>query len=432
MEENSQEKTEDTRSHEGIWEGKAILLVDLDAFFASVEQLDHPAWRGKPVIVGGDPDKRGVVSTASYEARKYGVHSAMPSSIARRLCPNALWTPGHFARYRELSDQVMDILSRETPFLDQVSIDEAFLDVTPTRINHENPVLIAQRIQTEVSKLGITCSIGVATSKSIAKIASDLDKPNGLVVVYPGTERAFLDPLPVRSLSGIGKASEEKLKAHGILTLKDLSQTSEDFIYKLLGKNGLVMRRRAQGLGDSDVTPDDEVKSVSCETSFAQDLYKEEDVRAALETMAAKVGRRLRKKGLKGQVLTLKIRFKDRSIHTVQKKLYEASDDEIAFIPILKNLLREVWHPGTPIRLIGVAVSDFGIETGHQGTLFAQEDVDENYKPAIEDGKKRKDLLSATDRVKNKFGEDALVFGRELRMKDNSTGSSAKNPADYK
>lgn len=159
------------------------MLVDLDAFFASVEQHDHPEWRGKPVIVGGDPTKRGVVSAASYEARKYGVHSAMPSSTAARLCPNAIWTAGSHARYAEVSQQVMDILQSYSPHLQQVSIDEAFLDVSPTRVNRTHPVKIAREIQERVDELGITCSIGVGTSKAVSKIASDLDKPHGITVV---------------------------------------------------------------------------------------------------------------------------------------------------------------------------------------------------------------------------------------------------------
>ena len=205
------------------WEGAAILLVDLDAFFASVEQLDHPAWRGKPVIVGGDADKHGVVSTASYEARPYGVRSAMPSSTARRLCPDAIWTHGRFDRYREVSNAIMAILRSETPHVQQVSIDEAFLDVTPTVVNREHPVRVAQRIQRRVEELGVTCSIGAGTSKTIAKIASDMDKPRGLTVVYPGSERDFLAPLPVRVMSGIGASAEEKLKSRGIRTLGQLA-----------------------------------------------------------------------------------------------------------------------------------------------------------------------------------------------------------------
>ena len=210
-----------------LWSGKAIMLVDLDAFFASVEQLDHPEWRGKPLIVGGDPGKRGVVSTASYEARRYGVHSAMPSSTAQRLCPNAIWVHGNHARYKEMSDAVMGILNDETPFMQQVSIDEAFLDVTPTAYNTEHPVLIARRIKKRVSQLGITCSIGLGASKSVAKIASDADKPDGLTVVFPGREAAYLAPLPLRAMSGIGEAAERRLHNMGLRTLGDIAHADD-------------------------------------------------------------------------------------------------------------------------------------------------------------------------------------------------------------
>ena len=224
------------------WHGRAILLVDLDAFFASVEQLDHPAWRGKPVVVGGDPTKHGVVSTCSYEARKFGVRSAMASSMAARLCPDAIWTEGHFSRYREMSDKIMSIIGDETPFVQQVSIDEAFADVTPNSVNVEHPVRIAQRIQSRVEELGVTCSIGVGTTKAIAKMASDMDKPRGLTVVYPGSEQSFLRPLPVRLLSGIGAASEKTLKTYGIETLGQLADADEALIAHILGKNGKDMQ----------------------------------------------------------------------------------------------------------------------------------------------------------------------------------------------
>lgn len=224
------------------------MLVDLDAFFASVEQHDHPEWRGKPVIVGGDPTKRGVVSTASYEARKYGVHSAMPSSTAARLCPNAIWTAGSHARYAEVSQQVMDILQSYSPHLQQVSIDEAFLDVSPTRVNRTHPVKIARKIQERVDELGITCSIGVGTSKAVSKIASDLDKPHGITVVYPGTERAFLAPLPVGSMSGIGPVAQKQLKTYRIHTLGELAEADTGILKKVFGKNAQKIRDRALGI----------------------------------------------------------------------------------------------------------------------------------------------------------------------------------------
>lgn len=413
------------------WKGRAILLVDLDAFFASVEQLDHPGWRGKPVIVGGDPQKRGVVSTASYEARKFGVHSAMPSSQAQRLCPHAVWTCGHYHRYREMSNKIMGILHDETPFVQQVSIDEAFLDVSPNNVNTEHPVEIAQRIQRRVEALGVTCSVGVGASKTVAKIASDMDKPRGLTVVYPGTERDFLGPLPVRSLSGVGASSEAKLKSAGILTLGDIADAGLEQLMRLLGKNGATMYIRACGLDDAAVEDDDTVKSVSNETSFAVDLTERVDIEAAISAMAAKVGRRLRRKGLAGHTLGLKVRYDNRSVRSVQKTLRDQTDDELLFTPLLLEMLSEVWHPGIAVRLVGVSMSGFEC-TVVQESLFGDTELSHATKDAPLDGGKRKELLEATDKVKDRFGEMAVRFGHEMRSSANTTGSSAKNPSDYK
>ena len=265
----------------GAWSGPAVGLLDLDAFFASVEQLDHPAWRGRPVIVGGDADARGVVSTASYEARAFGVRSAMPSAQARRLCPQAIWTHGHFDRYRELSAQVMAILEDETPYVDRVSIDEAFFDVTPGRFSREDPVAICRRISARVASLGITCSIGLGSSKTVAKIASERDKPRGLTVVFPGTEEGFLSPLPVRAMSGIGSAAETALARAGIHTLGQLAAADPQVLSGVFGVNAQTMRERARGAerrAVSAVDAPEEVKSVSNERTFARDLTERGDV----------------------------------------------------------------------------------------------------------------------------------------------------------
>ncbi|MBQ9043884.1 MAG: DNA polymerase IV [Eggerthellaceae bacterium] len=407
------------------WNGRAILLVDLDAFFASVEQLDHPGWRGKPVIVGGGADRRGVVSTASYEARAFGVHSAMPSSTARKLCPDAIWTEGHYDRYREMSNKVMAILHDETPFVQQVSIDEAFMDVTPTAVNHEHPVEVAMRIQERVAKLGVTCSIGVGTTKSIAKLASDMDKPRGLTVVLPGSERNFMDPLPVRALSGVGASAEKKLKQLGIETLGDLARADDEEVVGLLGKAGRVMLDRARAEEYAPVESDDEVKSVSNETSFAKDLTARADIEAAIDTMAAKVGRRLRRKGLAGRTLALKVRYSDFSVRSVQRPLPNPSDDEFLFMEMLHDMLDELWQTGMPLRLVGVAVTGFEDDAmPEQLALF-----EDNEAEAVD---KRRHLAGATDRVKERFGEGALRYGRELRLSGNDTGTTSKNPADYK
>lgn len=417
------------------WDGPAILLVDLDAFFASVEQLDHPAWRGKPVIVGGDAEKHGVVSTASYEARKFGVHSAMPASQACKLCPHAIWAPGRYDRYKEVSNQVMAILRDETPHVQQVSIDEAFLDVTPTRVNREHPVLVALRIQQRVEALGVTCSVGVGTSRTIAKIASDMDKPRGLTVVYPGCEQGFLAPLPVRKMSGVGAVAERELVSHGVRTLGDLACADESLLRRIFGKNAIVMRTRAQG---GDMTPVEEgeaAKSVSNEMTFAKDLTSRVDVEAAIATMAAKVGRRLRKKGLAGRTLSLKLRFGDRSVRSVQKRLPAPSDDELAFTPLLYRMVDEIWREGIPIRLLGVGMSGFREDEFVQDALFdvareAPSTLDAA--PVIADDAKRRGLLDATDALRDRFGEGAVRFGHELRNAGNTTGTGAKNPDDYK
>ena len=426
------------------WEGPAILLVDLDAFFASVEQLDHPAWRGKPVIVGGDADKHGVVSTCSYEARAFGVRSAMAASLARQLCPQAIWTHGHYDRYREVSDAIMSIIGDETPHVQQVSIDEAFADITPTQVNREHPIRVAERIQARVEELGVTCSIGLGTTKSVAKIASDRDKPRGLTVVYPGGEAAFLGPLPVRTMSGIGPAAEKTLVSHGIRTLGDLAVADEGLLRRVFGKNAQLMRDRARGRESSVVTPNNTVKSVSNEVTFADDLSTSAEVLAALGTIAAKVGRRLRRKGLAGRTLSLKIRFDNRTTKSVQRQLPTPTNDEIAFTPLLREMLHEVWREGMRIRLLGVGVSGFDAEAYAQEALFedapgelagksAHVDCPGRPRPhAYEDSEKRRSLINATDALKDRFGESAVRFGRELRNEGNTTGSSAKNPADYR
>ena len=416
------------------WKGKAIILVDLDAFFASVEQLDHPAWREKPVIVGGDSNKRGVVSTASYEARKYGVHSAMPSSTAARLCPDAIWTKGNHARYREVSKKVMDILFKESPYVQQVSIDEAFVDITPTPHNTEHPISVSQRIQARIEQLGISASIGLGTSKTVAKIASDMDKPRGLTVVYPGREIDFLSPLPVRALSGIGPSAEKKLLAHGIETLGEIAEKDEVFFKEHFGKIGTVMYIRACGKDDSPIEINEKVKSVSNEITFAKDLRTKDEIITALNAISTKVGRRLRSKGLKGHTISLKIRYDDRSVRSAQRQLGENTDDDLFFTPQVIQLLDQVWKPGMPVRLLGVGMSGFEEKPIIQTRLFAIENPDppKEQPETVLEKEKRSNLLKATDIVKNKFGENAVRFGHELKTNERTTGSGSKNPADYK
>lgn len=416
------------------WQGRAILLVDLDAFFASVEQLDNPEWRGKPVIVGGDADKRGVVSTCSYEARAYGVHSAMPAAQATKLCPHAFWTSGHFDRYREVSRQVMAILRDETPCIQQVSIDEAFMDVTPTQYNDEHPVTIARRIQERVDALGVSCSIGLGTSKSVAKVASDQDKPHGITVVFPGGEAEFLSPLPTRVMSGIGSVAERELKAHGILTLGDVARADQGVLQRVFGKNANMMRSRCDGTDSSPVHSDDEVKSISNEMSFAEDIHTRHDLYAALDTACAKVCRRARRKGLKGYTVSLKLRFSDKSVRVAQRSMPQGLNDEYLIIPILHQLCDQLWAEGSGVRLAGMGLSHFEGKSVEQDTLFTIDDPQSPHEKQpirLTDEKRRAQLIAATDSLRDKFGDSVLQFGRELKSKARLTGSSSKNVEDY-
>ena len=396
------------------WEGPAVGLMDLDAFFASVEMLDHPEWRGKPLIVGGDPERRGVVSTCSYEARRFGVHSAMASAQAKRLCPDAIWTRGHFDRYREVSAQVMAIIANETPFVERVSIDEAFFDVTPGRFAPEEPMDIARRISDRVAELGVTCSIGLGCNKTVAKIASERDKPFGLTVVRPGTEERFLATLPVGTMSGIGKSAEARLNKMRIFTLGELARAPHEVLAGIFGVNAEHMRARALGRERSAVRRIDEareVKSVSNERTFAQDLTDRGDIEAAIALLGESVGRRLRREGLTGSTVTLKVKFSYGSGRTAQRRLAHPTDDENIFVAAALELLDDFWREGMHARLIGIGMSGFDHTGGVQTDLFCE--VDEQGAQASD----RRNLSVALDAVRDKFGDSSIAFGRQSRFK---------------
>ena len=408
------------------WDGPAVGLLDLDAFFASVEQLDHPEWRGRPVIVGGSADRRGVVSTASYEARRFGVYSAMPAATARRLCPEAIWTRGNFARYREVSDAVMAILVDETPLVEQVSIDEAFFDVTPGRYSHESPLAICARVQRRVQNLGVTCSIGLGVCKTVAKIASEREKPRGLTVVLPGTERGFLAPLPVSAMSGVGPATERRLRELGIRTLGELAAHDPAVLERELGVVGPRLALRAAGLERDPVgeaAAGEEVKSVSNERTFARDLTSERDVRAAVGHLSETVAHRLRAKGLRGRTVTLRLKFDVERSRSAQRALADPTDDGRVISSLACELLAEIWQAGTPVRLVGVGVSSFGTGEPRQLGLFS---------PGEGDGlpRDRSALGRATDAVRERFGDGALSYGRDLRLRGMTTGTAPQGKAD--
>ncbi|MCL2818188.1 MAG: DNA polymerase IV [Actinomycetia bacterium] len=383
------------------WSDRAILHLDIDAFFASVAQLDNPELRGLPVIVGS-PGKRGVVSTCSYEARAFGVRSAMPSAQALRLCPDAIWVPGDFERYRELSGMVFDLLGSMSPYVLPVSIDEAFCDITSDPINTSHPVAVATAIQERVAQLGITCSIGLASSMTVAKIGSDYHKPRGLTVVYPGEEAAFLAPLPVRTLSGIGAATAAKLEKMELHTLGDIASLSDKDAQLLLGSIGLTMRNRARGIDPRSVDQFDPVKSVSNENTFLKDISTEDEVLRELGLLAEHVAMRLRKKGLSGRTISIKVRTTDFETHGSSKTIAAPVDDIAQIMPVVEELLSRVWTEGCPIRLLGVGVSTFD-EATDQLTL-----IDEG------DGADLDELRALSrniDAIRDKFGSDAIKRG---------------------
>ncbi|MDO8879866.1 MAG: DNA polymerase IV [Coriobacteriia bacterium] len=383
------------------WTDRAILHMDMDAFFASAEQLDHPEWRGLPVIVGGSATGRGVVSTASYEARRFGIHSAMPSAQATRLCPDAIWAKPRFERYHELACAVMEILTSFTPRVQQVSIDEAYLDVTPAGHADTHPVEIARSIRTQVDALGLSCSLGVATSRTVAKIASDHDKPHGITVVWPGEEAGFLAPLPVRALPGVGAATATRLRGAGIRTLGDLATLDPVSAAALLGSAGPDLVHRAGGLDDRPVGEDRRVKSVSHEHTFSTDIRELPEVEAVLRDLVERVAARLRRKGLAGRTLTVKVRHADFSTRTASKTLEAPTDLDTDMLPTARALVRSVWTPGAGLRLLGFGVSGFGAAEEQLG-LFDEAPTEQR--------RRARSLVESIDRVKERFGDDAIGF----------------------
>lgn len=411
-------------THLEPWRGRAILHVDIDAFFAAVEQLDHPEWRGRAVIVGGSPEGRGVVSTASYEARRYGIRSAMAAARAAQLAPpDAVWATPRFERYKELSDAVFDVFRRFTPHVQPVSVDEAFVDVTPTASDSLHPVLIAQQISECVDELGITCSIGVSSGKTVSKIASDFDKPHGITVVWPGDEATFLAPLPIRDMSGIGPKTASRLRTHGIKTLGDLAALDDATAKELLGAHGPSAVLRARGVDERSVGERGGVKSVSNERTFAEDLRDPADIDGVVLALSDKVARRLRRKSLSGRTVNVKIRFSDFSTRSAQRTLAAPTCSEVEIGPIARALVRTLWSPGVGVRLVGVGVTGLD-EPARQLGLFAEPGGATDGPCASEsDTEKHERLIRGMDAIRERFGDSAIGRGSTKLRSPRTTGS---------
>ena len=373
-----------------------IMHVDMDAFFASVEMLDRPELRGQPVIVGGQ-SLRGVVSTCSYEARRYGVHSAMPITQAHRLCPQGIFVPVRMARYKEVSEQIMAIFHELSPLVEQLSIDEAFLDVSGMELLYGSPQAVGKLAKQRIKKeIGITASVGLAPNKFLAKLASDLQKPDGFTVITHEAAKDFIAPLPVGKIFGVGRAAQQALLQFGIERIGQLAEADESVLRKVFGKNALRVQRLACGLDDRPVISESEPKSIGREMTYDEDLHTVEECRRQLLLLSELVGYRLRGKGYYGRTLTLKIKYSDFSVQsrsltsesdiTSDEQIYHLAVQLLAQSPLRKS-----------VRLLGITVS--GLASGESLALNFAED---------ERQQKRSKL---TDALKARFGEKIIHRG---------------------
>ncbi|MGD9234297.1 MAG: DNA polymerase IV [Desulfobacterales bacterium] len=387
-------------------QSKHIIHFDMDAFYPSVEILDNPALKGKPVIVGGSKE-RGVVSSASYEARRFGVHSAQPVAKAKRLCPDGIFLPVRMSRYQEISQQVFKIFYRFTPLVEPLSIDEAFLDVTGSIRLFGQPEDIAKKIkQIVLTETGLTVSAGVAPSKFVAKIASDIDKPDGLTVVHPDGVRDFLDPLPIKKMWGVGKVTQLSLSRLNIHTFRELRQTPVKVLDKKIGKHGVRIHQLAMGIDERDVIPDHDVKSIGHEQTFSQDIISLNEAQKELLALSNKVARRMRYKDLEGKTITLKVKYFDFVQITRSTTLPRSIDDGFEIYSVACRLLKKTEVTKKPIRLLGISLSQLNFSgIGTQLSLFDQD-------PSSQ---KRQRLNIALDSLYEKFGDKSVVPGTLLK-----------------
>lgn len=383
-----------------------IVHVDMDAFFAAIEQRDNLSYRGKPVVVGADPKNglgRGVVSTCSYEARKFGIHSAMPISQAFKYCPQAIFVRPDMAKYEAVSLDIFKIFYSFSPKVESISLDEAFIDITGSHHLFGGPQALCQKIKSQIKEeIGLSCSIGLAPIKMAAKIASDLKKPDGFVVVSEDKLLDFLWPLDVGKIWGLGEKTKQVLNSWGIKTISQLAKKDKSELIALFGKNGEHFWQLANGIDPREVEGDSEAKSISNELTFSQDTADSEKISSALTGLCEKVSRRLRLSGIKGKTITLKIRFSDFSTYTRAVTLNEATNFVDVLLKEIKILYNNFGVKKKMIRLIGVKVSN-----------FSQECLQLNLFKSVADDKKEA-IHNAVDLIKSRFGEDAI---RRARVK---------------
>src|ERR1700686_3075118 len=382
----------------------SILHVDMDAFFVSVELLERPELRGKPVVVGGAPDRRAVASAPSYEARKFGIHSAMPLRTAGRLCPHAVFLDGHHDKYSEWSDRVASILAKFSPIVEMVSTDEAYLDLSGTERLHGPPLAAADKLlRTITRQTGLPCSGGLATTRLTAKVASDQGKPRGLVWVAPGMEARFLAPLPIRKIPGIGEVTERALRALGIETVEQLASHSQEKLEKIFGQWGTALYRKARGGDAYEFLIDAEPKSISHNHTFGEDTSNVAEMESMLSHLSQKACKRLREAGLSTRTLTFTIRYAGFETYTRSKTLLEPPHLDADIFAVFLNLFRQHRDTKRKVRLLGVRLS---------GLTHGGEQLD------LLDAERRaklEKLTNATDRLRDRFGFGKVQFGGSLR-----------------
>jgi DNA polymerase-4 len=385
----------------------SILHVDMDAFFVSVELLERPELRGRPVVVGGRPDQRGVVTAASYEARKYGIQSAMPLRTAGRLCPHAIFLDGHHAKYTEWSDRVAAILTNFSPVVEMVSIDEAYLDLAGTERLHGPPLAAADKLLRSITHTtGLPCSGGLASTRLVAKVASDQGKPRGLVWVPAGSEERFLAPLPVRKIPGIGKVTERALRALGVETVEQIAAQPQEKLEKIFGQWGTALYRKARGGDSYEFVVDAEPKSISQNHTFNEDTNDTAALSAVLSHLSQKACKRLREAGLAASTLTLTIRYTGFDTHTRSKSPGESTALDSCINAVFQELFQKHRDHRRKVRLLGVSLSNFS-HGGEQLDLLQAERREKLQK-----------LTQATDRLRDRFGFNKVQFGGSLRRGD--------------
>lgn len=388
---------------------RTIFHVDMDAFFVSVEELFDPSLKGKPVVVGGQRHERGVVSAASYAARKFGVHSAMPLRTAAKMCPQAIFVDGHPERYRECSEKVYRVLGAFTPQVEMASIDEAYLDMTGTERLHGPPLKAAHALHQRMkADTNLNCSVGIGSSRLIAKVSSAQAKPNGVLLIIPGQEAKFLAPLDVREIPGVGKVMEAHLHALGVHKVRDLAKFEDSELERRFGKWGLALAGKARGEDaggwfDSEVGADLDAKSISHEHTYNEDTADPAQLEATLMRLCEMVGRRLREAQFHARTVQLKLRYKDFTTITRAHTLASPTQLDTEIFEQIRTLFRKNWNKGSQVRLLGVHAASF-TEQAPQIDLI--------------DGPRQqrwKDALAAADRLRDKFGESSVKLAAGMR-----------------